>query len=87
MKKVIEDLNVFRKYYRVRQELNCEIQISISFIKCELQTPIENNISCKKKWKIFLIEWEWTKKLLTMNPMGKNHKNEHIIREYDISGW
>ena len=37
MKKVIEDLNVFRKYFRVRQEVSDEIQTSISFIKAELQ--------------------------------------------------
>ena len=54
MKKVIEDLNVFRKYFRVRQEVSDEIQTSIYFIKDELQTSIENNISCKKgKEKLF----------------------------------
>ena len=51
MKKVIEYLNGFRKQIRVRQEGSDEIQTSISFIKCELQTSIENYISCKKKWK------------------------------------
>ena len=49
MKKVIEDMNVFRKYFRVRQEVNDEIQRSIDFIKDELQTCIRNNISCKKR--------------------------------------
>ena len=31
-KKVIEYLNVFRKYFRVRQDVSGEVQISISFI-------------------------------------------------------
>ena len=39
MNKVIEDLNVLIKYFRVRQEVSDEIQISISFIKDDLQTP------------------------------------------------
>ena len=46
MKKVIEDLNVFRKYFRVRQEVSDEIQTIISFIKEELKHSIENNIYC-----------------------------------------
>ena len=48
MKKVIEYLNVYRKYFRVRQEVSDEIQTMISWIKDELQSSIENNISCKK---------------------------------------
>ena len=57
-KKVIEDPNVFRKYFRVRQEFSDEIQIRIYFIKDKLQTSIENNISCnKKKIKTILVEW------------------------------
>ena len=51
MKRVIEDLNVFRKYFRVRQEVSDEIQTSISFINYELQTSIENNIYRKIKYK------------------------------------
>ena len=47
-KKLIEDLNVLRKDFRVRQEVSDEIQTSISFIKDELQTSIGNNISYKK---------------------------------------
>ena len=63
MKKVIEDMNVFRKYFRVRQEVSDEIQTSISFIKYELQTSIENIISCKKiKYKSFWLN-------------GDGHKN------------
>ena len=49
MKKVIEDLNFIRKYFRVRQEVSDEIQKIISFIKYELQTSNKNNISCKKR--------------------------------------
>ena len=48
MKKVSEDMNVLRKYFWVRQEVSDEIQTIISFIKDELQTSIENHISCKK---------------------------------------
>ena len=48
MNRVIEDLNLFRTYFRVRQEVSDEILKSISFIKDELQTSIENNIFCKK---------------------------------------
>ena len=39
-KKVIEDLNVFRKYFRLRQEVSDEIQTSIYFIRDELQNSI-----------------------------------------------
>ena len=49
MKKVIEDLNVFRKYFRVRQEVSDEIQTVIYFIRYELQNTIENKISFKKR--------------------------------------
>ena len=48
MKKVIEDLNVLRKYSRVRQYVNYDIQTIISFIKYGIQTSIETHISCKK---------------------------------------
>ena len=48
MNKVIEDLNFFRNYFRVIQEVSDDILTSISFIKNELQTSIENNIFCKK---------------------------------------
>ena len=70
-KKVIEDLNVFRKYFRVRQELSDEIQTSISFIKDELQNSIKNR-SCKiGKEKTFWLNGYGLKIFLTMNPMGK----------------
>ena len=51
MKKVIEDLNAFRKYFRVRQEVSDEIQTNIYFIKDEIQTSIENNIYRKIIYK------------------------------------
>ena len=53
MKKVIEDLNVFRKYFRVRQEVRDEIQTSIYYIQDELQTSIENSMSSKKSKIVF----------------------------------
>ena len=40
MEKVIEDQYVFKRYFKVRQEINDEIQTSISFIKDELQIYI-----------------------------------------------
>ena len=49
MKKLIEDQYFFRRDCRVRQEVNDEIQTSISFIKYELKISIENNIFCKKR--------------------------------------
>ena len=48
MKKVLEDLNIFRKYFRARKYFSDEIQTIIYFIKDELQNSIETNISCKK---------------------------------------
>ena len=51
VKKLFEDLNVFRKYFRVRQDVSDEIQRNIYFIKNEIQTSIETNISCKKAKK------------------------------------
>ena len=50
MKRVIEYMNVFRKYFRVRQDVSDEIQTSVSFIKDDPQSSIENNISCKNQW-------------------------------------
>ena len=49
MKKVIEDQYVFRRYFKVLQEINDEIQTSISYIKYELQIFIEKNISGKTR--------------------------------------
>ena len=71
-KKVIEDLNVYRKYFRVRQEVSDEIQTIIYFIKDELQTSIEDNISFKKRReKLFWWNGDGLKIILTMNPMEK----------------
>ena len=88
MKKVIEELNIFRKYVRVRQDISDEIQTSTSFIKDELQTSIETNISSKKaKEKMVLVEWVWTKTIAHYESYGKAyHKREHNIREYNIPG-
>ena len=49
MKKVIEDKYVFRRYFKVRQEVNYEIQTSISYIEDEIQISIEKNIIGKTK--------------------------------------
>ena len=69
-KKLIEDLNFFRKYFRVRQEVSDEIQTIISFIKDEFQTFIDIHISCKKwKGKSFWLNGDGLKQLLTINPM------------------
>ena len=71
-KKIIEDLNVFRKYYSIRQEVSDEIQISICFIKDELQTSIENNISCNNgKEKLFWLDGDGLQNFLTVNPMER----------------
>ena len=48
MKKIFEYMNVFRKYFRARQDVSDEIQISIYFIKNDLQIFIDTNLSCKK---------------------------------------
>ena len=53
-KKIIEDMNVFRKDFRVRKEVSDEIQRSISYIKDELQISIETNIYSKKAKKKYL---------------------------------
>ena len=87
-KKAIEDMNVFRKYFRVRQDFSEKIQTIISFIKYELQTSIENNISCKKGKENILVEWGWTKTNAHYELYGKtDHKNVFNIREYHIFGW
>ena len=70
MKKVIKYLNVFTIFFRVRQDVSNENQTIVSFIKDELQTFIETNItSKKKKEKPFCLNRDGLKKLLTMNPM------------------
>ena len=82
MKRVIEDLNVFRKYFRVRQDGSDEIQTSISFIKDNIQASIETNISCKKsKEKLFWLNRDGLKKFLTTNPMEKPITKRNITSE------
>ena len=45
------------------------------FIKGELQNSSENNISCKKrKEKIILVEWGWTKTIAHYESYGKTEK-------------
>ena len=44
MKKVIEYQYVFKRDFRVRQEVNDGIQTSIFYIKDELQNSIKDNI-------------------------------------------
>ena len=76
MKKAIDDQYVFSRDFKVRQEVNDEIQTSISYIKDELQISIENNISGKKtKENLFWLHGDGLKELLTMNYMGKQIKN------------
>ena len=48
-KKVIENQYVFRGDFKVRQEVNDEIQTSISYIKYELKNSTEKNILVKKR--------------------------------------
>ena len=87
VKKVIEDLTVFIKYFRVIQEGGDGIQTIIYFIKDELQNSIKNNIYSKKRKEIILVEWGWTKNIFHYESYGKkDNKNEHNIKEYDISG-
>ena len=76
MKKAIDDQYVFSRDFKVRQEVNDEIQTSISYIKDELQNFIENNILGKtRKERLFWLHCDGLKEFLTMNPMGKHNKN------------
>ena len=49
MKKVIEDKYVLRRDFRVRQEVNYQIQTSIYYIKDEIQIYTEKNIIGKTR--------------------------------------
>ena len=40
MKEVIEDMNIFVKYFRVRKEVSDGLQKNIYFVKDKLQTSI-----------------------------------------------
>ena len=86
MKKVIEVQYVFRRDFRVRQEVNDEIQTIISYIKYELQNYNEKKILGKtRKAKSFWLSGNGLKEFLTMNPMEKTIKKEYNIRKHDIS--
>ena len=64
---------MFRSDVRVRQEVNYEIQTSISYIKDELQNSIESNILGKtRKEKSCWLHGDGLKELLTMNPVEKH---------------
>ena len=52
MKKLIEDLNIFRKDCMVIQYFSDEIQTSISFIKDDIQNSTNSNISYEKEKEI-----------------------------------
>ena len=62
MKKVIEYQYVFRRDFKVRQEINDKIQTIISYIKYEVQISIENNIIGKTiMGKTFLLHGDGLK--------------------------
>ena len=62
MKKLIEYQYVFRRDSKVRQEVNDEIQTSISYIKYDLRNFIENNITVKtRKGKSFWLHGDGLK--------------------------
>ena len=76
MKKVFEDLNLFRKDLMVRQEVSYEIKNIIYFIKDELQSSIENNISRKKKKeKLFWLNGDELKVFQYESYRKTDHKN------------
>ena len=43
MKEVLEYWNIFRKYFRARQDFSNETQTSLSFIKDKIQNFAETN--------------------------------------------
>ena len=72
MKQVIEEKKVFRSEIMTREEVNDEIQRSVSFIKYELQSFIEINIQeGSKRENLYWLHADGLKLLLTMNPMEK----------------
>ena len=72
MKELIDEKKVFRSEIMVRKEVIDEIQRSISFIKDEPQSFIEQNIQeGSKKEKSYWLHADGLKLLLTMNPMEK----------------
>ena len=56
-------------------------------LKMSFKIPLQIIYLVRKERKIILVEWGWTKKIDHYESYGKtDHKNEHNIREYDISG-
>ena len=85
--KVIKDLNVFRKYFRVRQEVGDEIKTSFFLVNMSFKLPLKLIYLVKNKRKIIFVEWGWNKKFAHYESYGKiYHKKEHNIRKYHISG-
>ena len=72
MKKVIKDLDIFRKSLRVRQEVSDEILTIISFIKYELQNSIEIIYLVRKEGENNFGLIGMDKTCLTMNSMKKS---------------
>ena len=50
-KKLIEDLNVFRKHFRVRQEVSYGIQTIISSLKISFKLPLKIIYFVRKEMK------------------------------------
>ena len=72
MKKLIEDQYVFRRDFKVRQEVNDEIQTSISYIEYELKIFIENYIIGKtRKEKSFWLHGDGLK-IFSLRILWKN---------------
>ena len=75
MKKVIEDHYVLRRDFRVKQEVDNEIQTIISYIKDKLQNFIEENTIVKtRKGKSFWLQGNGLK-IVHYESYGKQIKN------------
>ena len=72
MKKVIEDQYVFRREFKVRQEVNDGTQTSIFILKMIFKILLKIIFGVKEEKKSFRLHGDGLKELLTMNPMGKN---------------
>ena len=76
MKKEIEDLNVFRKYFRVRQEFSDEIQTIIYLLNMSFKLLLEIIYPIKKERKTFMVGWGWAKNIAHYESYGKiDNKN------------
>ena len=71
IKKVMQNLNIFRKFSIAGKDISDKIQTGISFIKDNLQHFIELTYSVKNKMENFFVEQIWTKQILIMNRVGK----------------